>query len=81
MCLQATIRSWTNVSAAIVLAAEHGHAPAVKALLSAGADVQATDSDGNTALACAALKGRVTVVQALLAAGAPKATAYKAQRL
>jgi ankyrin repeat protein len=53
-------------------AARTGNAEAVKALLAAGADVNAKDADGNTALMAAAKKGRTPpeTVKALLAAGA-----------
>jgi ankyrin repeat protein len=43
---------------------------AVSALVNAGAEVDATDANGTTALMRAAFNGKVEVVQALLAAGA-----------
>jgi hypothetical protein len=43
-----------------------------RALLAAGASIDAVDSNGNTALARAATRGRVPCLEALLAAGADK---------
>ena len=51
-------------------AADGGHLPVVEALLAAGADVQAANNDGDTALMYAAEGGHLPVVAALLAAGA-----------
>lgn len=56
---------------ALIQAAREGKADTVKALLSGqGADVNATDDNGNTALLEAARYGHDDVVRALLAAGA-----------
>jgi ankyrin repeat protein len=51
-------------------AARKGDLFAVRKLLRAGVDVNAMDTDGNTALKCAAESGNIAVVQALLGAGA-----------
>lgn len=54
---------------ALILAAYHGHAPAVRLLMQAGADPCARDERGNIALTGAIFKGELTVVRTLL--GAP----------
>jgi len=54
----------------LILAAVMGRVSTVKALLAAGADIEATNVDCNTPLIVAAAKGHVLVMQALLAAGA-----------
>ncbi len=48
----------------------NGHVAAVGVLLKAGADVDARDDDGRTALRGAVSKGHVSVVKALLKVGA-----------
>ena len=50
--------------------ARAGHVETVKVLLSAGANLEATDKDGWTALMWAAEEGHVEVVKVLLSAGA-----------
>ena len=50
--------------------ARHGNADAVKALIAAGADVNATANDGFTGLHWAARHGDVNVVKVLVASGA-----------
>ncbi|OQR80393.1 hypothetical protein BIW11_02406 [Tropilaelaps mercedesae] len=50
-----------------MLAASHGRADMVKALLEAGADPNTQDNDGSTALMCAAEHGYIDVVRMLLA--------------
>lgn len=54
----------------LVIAAEKGKIDQVKALIEAGADANATDEDGRTALMCAAGKGHFDVVNLLIEAGA-----------
>ena len=46
-----------------------GHEPCLSLLLAAGAEVDATDEDGDTALTLAAYEGHEACVTALLAAG------------
>jgi ankyrin repeat protein len=54
----------------LMLAAYHGHAPAVDLLLRHGADANAVNDRGQTPLAGAAFKGYTDVTEALLGAGA-----------
>jgi ankyrin repeat protein len=54
----------------LMLAAYHGHAPAVRLLLQHGADANAINDRGQTPLAGAAFKGYTDVAEALLGAGA-----------
>ena len=60
-------------------AASDGDAAAVARLLAAGADVDAADSAGQTALYLASKRGNLAVVEELLEAGADtsKATAKR----
>ena len=51
-------------------AAIEGHAETLKILIDAGADVNATKEDGNTALTWAAQKGHTGIVNILKRAGA-----------
>ncbi|MGE8279858.1 MAG: ankyrin repeat domain-containing protein [Stenotrophomonas sp.] len=53
---------------ALILAAYHGHKPAVRQLLAAGADPCREDSRGNTALLGAIFKGEVGIARQLMAA-------------
>ena len=55
---------------ALHFAAKYGHAEVARLLLSAGADVTATDGDNLTALHYAAKVGSIEIAQLLLAAGA-----------
>lgn len=55
---------------AITFAGDFGHAETVRALLDAGADVDARNQDGSTPLIGAAFFGRADCVRALLDAGA-----------
>ncbi|MEU6105313.1 ankyrin repeat domain-containing protein [Streptomyces flaveolus] len=57
----------------VMLAAYHGHADAVRELLTRGADVDRVNDRGQTPLAGAAFKGETDVARALLAAGADPA--------
>jgi ankyrin repeat protein len=54
----------------LMLAANEGHTPIVSLLLAEGADVQAVNDFGASALAYAALRGECRTIQALLDAGA-----------
>ncbi|MFD5803340.1 ankyrin repeat domain-containing protein [Streptomyces sp. NPDC048171] len=57
----------------VMLAAYHGHAGAVRALLGRGADADRVNDRGQTPLAGAAFKGETEVTKALLEAGADPA--------
>ena len=57
-------------------AAEHGHLEVVRLLFEAGADKDAADTDGSTALRFAARNGHLEVVQLLREAGADKDAAH-----
>jgi ankyrin repeat protein len=54
----------------LMLAAYHGHAPAVEVLLARGADPDRANDRGQTPLAGAVFKGEEAVVRALVAGGA-----------
>ena len=60
----------TSATSPVADAAERGDAAAVKTLIAQGADVNAPQGDGMTALHWAALNGNLTIVNALLAAHA-----------
>jgi ankyrin repeat protein len=57
----------------VMLAAYHGHADAVRALLARGAEADRINDRGQTPLAGAVFKGETDVVKALLEAGADPA--------
>ncbi|MEW2450086.1 ankyrin repeat domain-containing protein [Streptomyces parvulus] len=57
----------------VMLAAYHGHAGAVRALLGRGADADRVNDRGQTPLAGAVFKGETEVTKALLEAGADPA--------
>ncbi|RZU28852.1 hypothetical protein EV284_6187 [Streptomyces sp. BK022] len=57
----------------VMLAAYHGHADAVRALLQRGADADRVNDRGQTPLAGAVFKGETAVIQALLDGGADPA--------
>ena len=59
-------RSERDGYTALIAAAANGHAPAVRALITAGADASARSRSGETALTLAASKNRVAAVEALL---------------
>ena len=50
-----------------MLAASHGRHEMVELLLESGADVNARDEDGSTALMCACEHGYIDIVETLLA--------------
>ena len=54
----------------VMLAAYHGHATTVRALVAKGADVNRANDKGQTPLAGAVFKGEDDVVQALVDGGA-----------
>ena len=54
----------------LMVAAYHGHAPAVEVLLAHGADPDTRNHHGQTAIAGASFKGHVQVVESLLRHGA-----------
>ncbi len=55
-----------------MMASANGHTEIVKALIAAGADVNAVSKDGYTAFKKASKKGHTEIVNALIAAGAKK---------
>ncbi|MEU6818728.1 ankyrin repeat domain-containing protein [Streptomyces sp. NPDC046860] len=57
----------------VMLAAYHGHADAVRALLARGADADRINDRGQTPLAGAVFKGETAVIRALLDSGADPA--------
>ncbi len=59
-----------SVESDLMTAASTGHTETVKALLAAGADVNATSEKGGTALMGAAMEGHTEIVQLLKEAGA-----------
>jgi ankyrin repeat protein len=68
----ASLFVWVLLAAGqeLVAAARAGNLGAVESLLASGADVNARDGEGSTALMFAAVRGDAKIVQALLAAGA-----------
>ncbi|MEV7870293.1 ankyrin repeat domain-containing protein [Streptomyces sp. NPDC088124] len=58
----------------LMLAAYHGHLPAVEALLARGADAARVNDHGQTPLAGAVFKGEDEIIRALLAGGADPAS-------
>ncbi len=65
-----SVISWANINGDLVTAARKGDIEAVKSYIAKGADVNAKDSDGLTALQFAARWGHLDCVKALLASGA-----------
>jgi len=57
-----------SAAAEILDAAGRGQIDALKRLISSGADISATDEDGNTALSRAAAAGKIDAVSTLLSA-------------
>lgn len=60
----------TTINDVLIQAVKIGDIKRVQALLVTGADVNASDRDGTTALMFAALRGYTEIVQILLAQGA-----------
>ena len=69
LCLTAVLLGAPS-DAPVADAAMQGNTQAVRSLLSAGADVNATQGDGMTALHWAAVRGDVEIAEALISAGA-----------
>jgi len=73
--LMALVTLWATAAIAGVnedlwQAAERGDLPEVKSLIAKGAEVNAKDNKGGTALMVASLNGHIEIVQALLGKGA-----------
>ena len=60
----------TKSTNSLILAAESGHLDVVRLLIETAADVNATRSDGYTALMCAAQNGHTDCAKLLIEAGA-----------
>jgi len=60
------VYGWTP----LILASHRGHSGIVKALLAAGANVNAASNRGETALICACFNGKLEAARALVASGA-----------
>ena len=69
-CLCKCVTQRTMSGALLLEASRNGNVDAARALLEAGADVDARNADGITALMMAAARGHVEVVHVLLEAGA-----------
>ena len=61
---------WADDGAELIAAAKAGNVPRVKALLDRGANVNAKDEDGLTALYCSAAEGHRDVAELLISRGA-----------
>ncbi|TYZ62152.1 hypothetical protein PybrP1_009623 [[Pythium] brassicae (nom. inval.)] len=74
LLLAAQTGSWRGDRAVaavpLLAAAQHGHLEVMKMILASGADVDAKNEDGTSALFAVARRGRVDAVQLLLAKGA-----------
>lgn len=70
LTLMVTIPAWADVNSDLMDAARQGDTATVQSLLSQGANVNATDAHGGTALMVAAVNGHTATVQALIDAGA-----------
>lgn len=68
--LVSTVVYAQDLNQQLIAAAEEGNVAAVRELLANGADVNAKDKNGVTALMCAAWEGNLKVVEILLANGA-----------
>jgi rhodanese-related sulfurtransferase len=67
---QALNVSLANLTTPLILAARQGQGVVVQELIAAGADLEAVDRDGNTALWAACYAGQLAVIEQLLDAGA-----------
>ena len=75
MCISLIPAAFTKVDTpdkrcSIIQAARDGDLPAVQTLLAEGADINAEDSNGGTALMRASYKGHTEIVKLLLEKGA-----------
>ena len=68
--LQALNVSLANLTTPLILAARQGQGVVVQELIAAGADLEAVDRDGNTALWAACYAGQLAIIEQLLDAGA-----------
>lgn len=70
VCILLLLTGCAKKNAQLIQAAENGNLPAVQTALTEGADVNAKDTDGVTALWIAAQEGHTEVVKLLLEKGA-----------
>lgn len=70
LSLMVTVPARADVNSDLLDAARQGDTATVQSLLSQGANVNATDAHGGTALMFAAVNGHTSTVQALIDAGA-----------
>ena len=70
LSLMFAVPAWADVNSDLSDAARKGDTATVQTLLNNGADVNATDEHGGTALMYAAVNGHTATVQALIDAGA-----------
>ena len=70
LCMATGLWGWISADTAITDAARRGDAEAVRSLLRGGADVNASEGDGMTALHWAADAGHIEIAHILLYAGA-----------
>jgi len=71
----------TGATSLLMKVSDQGDKRLVKALLAAGADVNYSDTNGESAIAYASYKGHLTIVKALLKAGADVNVSPKGQSL
>lgn len=70
LLIQSEEKEGTNLSQSLFSAAEEGNVETILELLEAGADINATDTHGNTAVMTATQKNNVDTVKALIEQGA-----------
>jgi ankyrin repeat protein len=70
LSLMVAVPAWADVNSDLLDAARKGDTATVQSLLGSGANVNATDEHGGTALMYAAVNGHTATVQALVDAGA-----------